>query len=87
MQRVSLMSAVAMLAVSGMTFAQAPMSMPMGQAPGGGAPAKELEGMRAKLAKVIVSETRFGVGQEFKTPLAHDVLDEDWQVTPVTVRV
>ncbi len=38
MRRVSLMSAVAMLAVSGMTFAQAPMSMPMGQAPASGTP-------------------------------------------------
>jgi hypothetical protein len=39
MRRVSLMSAVAMLAVSGMTFAQAPMTMPMGQAPAGGSTA------------------------------------------------
>jgi DinB family protein len=35
MRRVCLMSAVAILAVSGMTFAQAPMTMPMGQAPAG----------------------------------------------------
>ena len=38
MRRVSLMSAVAMLAVSGMAFGQAPMTMPMGQAPAGSAP-------------------------------------------------
>jgi hypothetical protein len=38
MRRVSLMSAVAMLAVSGVAFGQAPMTMPMGQAPAGGAP-------------------------------------------------
>ena len=38
MRRVSLMRAVAMLAVSGMAFGQAPMTMPMGQAPAGSAP-------------------------------------------------
>jgi DinB superfamily len=42
MRRVSLMSAAAILAVSGMTFGQAqmtmPMPMPMGQAPASGAP-------------------------------------------------
>jgi hypothetical protein len=38
MRRVSWMSAAVMLAVSAMTFAQAPMTMPMGQAPAGGAP-------------------------------------------------
>jgi tRNA-splicing ligase RtcB len=43
--------------------------------------------MRQQLAKVITRETKFGTGQEFKTPLQHDVLDEDWNVTPVTARV
>jgi hypothetical protein len=38
MRRVCLMSAAAVLAVSGMAFGQAPMTMPMGQAPAGGAP-------------------------------------------------
>jgi hypothetical protein len=38
MQRVALIGAAAMLAVSGMAFGQAPMAMPMGQAPAGGAP-------------------------------------------------
>src|SRR6266851_7425136 len=38
MRRVSLMSAVAMLAISGMTFGQAPMTMPIKQAPTSGAP-------------------------------------------------
>jgi hypothetical protein len=47
MRRVSLMSAVAMLVVSGMTFGQAQMTMPMGQAPASGAPGPAAEVQRA----------------------------------------
>lgn len=50
-------------------------------------PAKQLEGLRSSLSKVLQRETKFGTGQEFKTPLQHDVLDEDWNVTPLTSKV
>src|SRR5882672_6199884 len=45
-------------------------------------PAKQLEGLRGSLAKVLQRETKFGVGAEFASPLQHDVLDEDWNVSP-----
>jgi tRNA-splicing ligase RtcB (3'-phosphate/5'-hydroxy nucleic acid ligase) len=50
-------------------------------------PADRLEGLRGSLAKVLQRETKFGTGQEFKTPLEHEVLDRDWQVSPVTAKV
>lgn len=50
-------------------------------------PAADLEKLRAQLAKVLTRETKFGTGVEFKKPLEHDVLDEDWKVTPMTAEV
>jgi tRNA-splicing ligase RtcB len=50
-------------------------------------PAKRLEGLRGALAKVLQHETKFGVGAEFSSPLQHDVLDEDWNVSPVTAKL
>jgi tRNA-splicing ligase RtcB len=50
-------------------------------------PASRIEGMRDRLVKILERETVFGVGGSFKTPLEHDVLDEDWSATPVTRRV
>jgi RNA-splicing ligase RtcB len=50
-------------------------------------PASDLEKLRASLAKVLQRETKFGTGVEFKKPLQHDVLDEDWRVTPMTAEV
>ncbi len=39
---------------------------------------------RDRLLSALETETRFGVGAEFKTPREHPVMDEDWRVTPVT---
>src|SRR5882724_6527192 len=49
-------------------------------------PAKRLEGLRDSLAKILQRETNFGTGGEFRTPLHHDVIDEDWNITSVTAR-
>jgi tRNA-splicing ligase RtcB len=37
-----------------------------------------------RLARALERETRFGVGGTFKDRRQHDVMDEDWRVTPVT---
>lgn len=34
--------------------------------------------------KAIEENTRFGVGSEWKHPKQHDVMDEDWNISPVT---
>lgn len=39
---------------------------------------------RDRLATAIERETRFGVGATFKNPRQHEVLDENWSVSPVT---
>ncbi len=49
--------------------------------------ANTLAGQRGRLANIIESETRFGVGCEFKQRREHDVMDEDWSVSPVTQRL
>jgi tRNA-splicing ligase RtcB (3'-phosphate/5'-hydroxy nucleic acid ligase) len=46
-----------------------------------------LAGMRDRLANILQSETRFGVGATFEQPRSHPVLDEDWTVSPVTSRL
>ena len=50
-------------------------------------PAARLEGMRDTLVNALRRETMFGAGARFQRPLEHDVLDEDWSVTPTTKRV
>jgi tRNA-splicing ligase RtcB (3'-phosphate/5'-hydroxy nucleic acid ligase) len=50
-------------------------------------PGEQLKGMRDRLEKILQRETKFGTGVEFKTPLQHDVLDENWSVTEVTKKV
>jgi tRNA-splicing ligase RtcB len=50
-------------------------------------PAADLKKLDQQLEKILQRETKFGTGGEFKTPLQHDVLDEDWSVTPVTKRL
>src|SRR5688500_1509942 len=50
-------------------------------------PAADMKRLNAQLVKTLQRETKFGTGVEYKTPLQHDVLDEDWGVTPVTKRV
>ena len=49
--------------------------------------ASTLAGERDRLANVIESETRFGMGCEFKQRRDHEVMDEDWSVSPVTQRL
>jgi tRNA-splicing ligase RtcB len=50
-------------------------------------PASDLKKLHEQLQKILQRETKFGTGGEWKTPLQHDVLDEDWSVTPVTKRI
>jgi tRNA-splicing ligase RtcB len=45
-----------------------------------------LAGQKDRLANILESETVFGMGGKFKNPREHAVLDEDWNVTPVTKR-
>src|SRR5580692_2069397 len=45
-----------------------------------------LAGLRDRLANILDSETRFGMGCEFKQRREHDVMDEDWSVSAVTKR-
>ena len=49
--------------------------------------ANTLAGQRDRLANIIEAETRFGMGCEFKQRRDHDVMDEDWSVSPVTQRL
>ena len=50
-------------------------------------PASDLKRLGQQLVRALQRETKFGTGVEFKKPLEHDVLDEDWSVTDVTKRV
>src|ERR1700733_8838344 len=45
-----------------------------------------LAGQRDRLANILEDETRFGMGCSFKQRRDHDVMDEDWSVSPVTER-
>lgn len=47
-------------------------------------PARDLEHKQERLTRAIEAETRFGVGANFKTRRAHDVMDADWSVSPIT---
>ena len=47
-------------------------------------PARDLERKQDRLTRAIEAETRFGVGASFKERRSHDVLDEDWSVSPIT---
>ena len=49
--------------------------------------ANTIGGQRERLANLLESETRFGMGCEFKQRREHDVMDEDWSVSPVTERL
>ena len=50
-------------------------------------PAKDLKRLNDQLVRALQRETKFGTGVEFKKPLEHEVLDEDWSVTSVTKKV
>lgn len=47
-------------------------------------PVSALADRVGELRRAIETETRFGVGAEFKQRRAHDVMDRDWGVSPVT---
>jgi tRNA-splicing ligase RtcB len=49
-------------------------------------PVRDLERNEERLARAIERETRFGVGASFKERRAHEVLDADWSVSPITSR-
>jgi tRNA-splicing ligase RtcB len=46
-----------------------------------------LAGQKDRLANLIESETRFGMGCEFKQRRQHEVMDDDWSVSPITQRM
>ncbi len=50
-------------------------------------PTTSLTGARDRLRKVLERETRFGIGSSFRDRREHDVLDDDWTVSPVTRRL
>ncbi len=52
-----------------------------------GLPAGALDTQHDRLAGVLARETCFGIGGGFGTRRHHDVLDADWDVTPVTSRL
>jgi tRNA-splicing ligase RtcB (3'-phosphate/5'-hydroxy nucleic acid ligase) len=47
-------------------------------------PVRALEQKQDRLARAIESETRFGVGANFKRRRQHEVMDADWSVSGVT---
>jgi tRNA-splicing ligase RtcB len=47
-------------------------------------PTRELERHPGRLIRAIEAETRFGVGASFRNRRQHEVLDADWDVSPVT---
>ncbi len=49
--------------------------------------ANTIAGEKDRLANIIESETRFGMGCEFQQRRQHEVMDEDWSVSPVTQRL
>ncbi len=46
-----------------------------------------INGQRDRLKKALERETRFGIGASFHDRRQHDVLDDDWNVSPVTRRL
>jgi tRNA-splicing ligase RtcB len=49
--------------------------------------ANTIPGQKDRLANLLESETRFGMGAEFKQPRNHEVMDEDWSITGLTNRL
>jgi tRNA-splicing ligase RtcB len=50
-------------------------------------PVSAIEAQGARLTGVLERETCFGIGGGFKARRQHDVMDADWNVTPVTTRL
>lgn len=48
--------------------------------------ASTIAGQKDRLANILEDETRFGMGCEFKQRRDHEVMDEDWSVSPITKR-
>jgi tRNA-splicing ligase RtcB len=48
--------------------------------------ANSIAGEKDRLANIVESETRFGIGATFKQHREHEVMDEDWDVSPITKR-
>jgi len=49
-------------------------------------PVQHLEKKQERLIAALERETRFGIGASFKERRDHEVMDDDWSVTPVTRR-
>lgn len=47
-------------------------------------PVTALRGEQKRLVNVLEEETRFGVGATFKRRRDHEVMSEDWNITPIT---
>jgi tRNA-splicing ligase RtcB len=47
-------------------------------------PARDLERKQDRLTRAIEGETRFGVGATFRERRDHEVLEADWNVSPIT---
>ncbi len=47
-------------------------------------PMRDLEQKQDRLTRAIETETRFGVGASFRDRRAHEVLDADWSISPIT---
>jgi len=50
-------------------------------------PAERLESMRQQLANVLRRETQFGTGATLKRKEEHEVLDADWNITPLIRKI
>lgn len=52
-------------------------------------PPEKLDAESDRFAKILERDTKFGVGAQWRpgTEPQHNVLDEDWRVTPVTARL
>jgi tRNA-splicing ligase RtcB len=50
-------------------------------------PLSTLDDRQSRLSRAIENETRFGVGGTFKHRREHEVMDLDWNVTPVTAQL
>jgi tRNA-splicing ligase RtcB len=50
-------------------------------------PASDLEKLRQNLRNALQRETKFGTGAQWQKPLEHEVLDRDWNISPVVKRV
>ena len=50
-------------------------------------PATDIKRLHDMLVNALNRETVFGTGATFKRPNDHEVLDEDWSITPITRKV